>query len=176
MTTKEQLHAQYVQLEEKRVKLLTRLEQRSEAEIHRSPASGAWSPIQVVAHLQKVEQASMSYIQKKISYQTGVPKIGMKHRLRMAVSKWVFRTPLKFKAPKGVAKFPDDLRLNQVASDWEQGREELKKMIEDFPENLLGRAVLKHPLAGRIGMDQALDFFSIHMDRHIQQINRSLKA
>ena len=84
--------------------------------------------------------------------------------------------PIKFKAPKtsSVDHLPAHSTFADISEQWEKARDAWTGFFSQMPENLVDRAVFKHPRAGRIGWLQMLDFFETHFDRHVKQIRKAL--
>lgn len=166
--------ARFEKLEQKRLALLERLSACTPAQLQQSPGPGQWSPVQVLAHIYNVEIGSLRYIEKKLQYRTGIPPVTLITNFRMWFMKIVLRTPLKFKAPGATATFPEELAFGQLREDWEKERKQLQQLLQTFPEELLHKAVWKHPMAGKLSLAHALEFLELHLDRHTRQIDRIL--
>jgi hypothetical protein len=81
--------------------------------------------------------------------------------------------PLKFKAPKStIDHLPEYIALDELQTRWNKSRAAWNSFLKEMPENLLDKAVFKHPRAGRIGWGHTFKFFQVHFDRHLKQIAR----
>lgn len=82
---------------------------------------------------------------------------------------------LKFKAPNVVvANTPQALPFDELVSQWDELRNDLKAILESIEEKNVKKAIYKHPLAGRLDAAQATAFFYEHMHHHWPQIKRLL--
>lgn len=137
---------------------------------------GAWSLSQVLAHLITSEQLSVRYLKKKIQGIESVPDTGMLATLKMWTLIVSQRLPLKFKAPKVVVEnTPTFSDVHQILVAWDQCRYELKDLLSTFSEQQLNRQIYKHPIAGKLNIQQALRFFREHIIHHEPQIKKLLK-
>ena len=79
--------------------------------LNRQPEPGAWSILQVIAHLTKSEGGTLQYIKKKTQDPQALPKTGVVPWLRIGVLIVGIHSPFKFKAPKAIADVPETGRL-----------------------------------------------------------------
>lgn len=166
----------YKQLEEQRATVLAMAQALPGEALHRAPAPGKWSLMQILAHLVTAEKMSLAYLQKKILGIDDATDTGWKEDLRIGLLKISQRLPLKFKAPgRVVESTPAYTSFDQLRSDWDSVRAQLAEILERFPENRLKRKVYKHPFAGMLNITQMLIFFREHITHHQPQIRRVLK-
>jgi hypothetical protein len=50
----------------------------------------------------------------------------------------------------------------------------LRELVEEFPASLEDRVVLRHPLAGLMGLADSLAVLRAHLDHHARQVARAL--
>ena len=160
-------------LKQNRDIVLDFLSQFTEAKIRQSPAYG-WSMIQALRHIQVSESTSISYINKKKLGGPELKKRTYMPRLYLRLIDIAFRSGLKFKAPS-VLKDPIDSPLEDLIKDWDNTREELMKLVENYPDEWEMKAVYKHPFAGMLNITDAIRFFNIHQNQHIRQVHRIAK-
>lgn len=166
----------YKQLEEQRATVLTLAQALPGEVLHRAPAPGQWSVMQILAHLVTAEKLSLAYLQKKMMGLEEAPDTGWREDLRIVWLKISQRLPLKFKAPgRLVESTPAYTSFEHLRSDWDNVRAQLAEILEQFPENRLKRKVYKHPFAGMLNITQMLIFFREHITHHQPQIRRALK-
>lgn len=159
--------------------LFEELGRLEETQLNRVPASGQWSPIQVMHHLLIAEEQSLGYLRKKLSHQpVSLPFIGWKSRWRTFLLWLYLRSPFKFKAPAGVGDevLPAVATLAETEARWRKLRQDLTDFLANLPADLYAKEVYRHPFAGRMALTSMLDFFYWHFIRHYQQIMRTLAA
>jgi len=156
--------------------LLTTLADYSDEQLNRKPANGGWSAIQVLHHLLLVEDLSLGYVRKKLSFQPKVEKAGLSSYLRGWFVSAYLGSPLKRKAPAGVgdAHLPTFATLADTRVRWEQVRQAWATFFNELPPELLDKEVYKHPFAGRLGWSQTIAFFEAHFQRHRKQALRAV--
>lgn len=165
------------QMGEKLEALLNDLSKYDNEKLNTTPADGGWSPLQVMHHLIISENLSLKYVQKKLSFNPELKAVGLSAKWRTFLLKNYLKTPIKFKAPKMVSTeaMPTVSDFQEMAARWKNSRKELKIYLESLPQELDNKAIYKHPVAGRLGLDGMVLFFDIHFDRHRKQIDRALK-
>ena len=156
--------------------LLHELSEYSEEMLNRPPENGGWSAIQTAWHLLLVEELSFKYIQKKLSYGGTFEKVGFKVYWRSFLLKRFLMLPFKFKAPPNSSggAMPEHSTFSDLNERWSKIRTDWEAFLRQLPDNILDKAVYKHPRVGRIGWLQMLRFFSEHFDRHLNQIRNAL--
>ncbi|MEM0941397.1 MAG: DinB family protein [Bacteroidota bacterium] len=145
----------------------------SERELHDN--SYGWSIIQVFNHLKMAELGSVMYMKKKMKAGSKIPNFNVIRSIRYFFIKGLLLSRLKWKAPSVVANPKSDYSLDEIMSGWKKIRELIKSYIRDYPEDLLGKAVYKHPLAGRLDLAHAIDSFILHQRHHVHQVSRIRK-
>jgi uncharacterized damage-inducible protein DinB len=145
--------------------------------LNQKPANGGWSAMQVLHHLILVEENSLRYVRKKLSFEPNFKKTGLAAHLRMKLLLFTLRLPIKFRAPASASseKIPEKADFDETVERWRKVRAEWTDFFEKMPENLADKATYRHPRAGRISFEQMTQFFSGHFKRHRDQIRRSLK-
>ena len=169
-----QLQQRYLQIEAERQQLEKELATLSEAQLQQPMAPGKWSALQTLRHLIMAEQSSVAYMKKKLEYAESATPAGLGARLRAALLTGWFRLGMKAKAPKAFAEIPAGQSAAGVFGDYRAVREELRGVLDGVPDALIDRELFKHPLAGRMTLDSALDFFKAHYRHHALQIRSQL--
>ena len=144
--------------------------------LNRRPPNGGWSAAQTAWHLIMVEERSLKYVQKKLSFGNSFEKVGLGVHWRSLCLNAALYLPIKFKAPASSNSdtLPETSTFSELNEYWQRGRSEWLDFLTQMPDNLTDKAVYKHPRAGRIGWLQMLSFFEQHFDRHRKQIKRAL--
>ena len=140
-----------------------------------SNSAYGWSIVQIFSHLNTAEIGSMLYMKKKMQAGSSMPDYSVSNKVRYFLTKGLLQSSLRWKAPKVVANPKADYTFEEVKSEWAKNRELIREYINEYPEELLSRAVYKHPFAGRLDLDGAIDSFIYHQRHHKHQIRRIRK-
>jgi uncharacterized damage-inducible protein DinB len=170
MTTQEQID----ELECQRTALLARLSKLDSEVLNRKPIGGGWSVVQVISHVIQAELLSLEYLLKKTQQPELIAKSGPVAFLKSRALGLFLRLPFKVSAPARTAEVPERAELDALARDWEEVRSGWRDFLREFPAEHAGRAIYKHPRAGRLNLEQTLRFLIDHLRRHEGQIERVL--
>ncbi|GCC50751.1 DinB family protein [Chryseotalea sanaruensis] len=171
-----QLEKHFHKLEEQRTEILNSLLSKSATELSAPPAPGKWSVLQILTHLYASEKLSFGYIKKKSLGIQDTANADLRQAMVLTVLKISQRLPFRFRAPKVVVEnTPETMSLEQLVNHWNLLRLELKAHLENVPDGHLHKLVYKHPMAGRLSLPQALQFFAEHINHHKPQIKKALK-
>lgn len=175
MNKREQILEKWRRYEEQVNDFLVFLEQFSDEDLNTVPANGGWTALQALHHLMVIEDLGLKYTQKKLQHEPNPENIGLSHRLRSAMLQIYLRLPFAFKAPPVVSgdALPAQSTLAETAERWRQIRSAWRHFLEQLPEELLGKAVFKHPRAGRMGWLDLIAFYMTHFERHSKQALRA---
>lgn len=132
--------------------------------------------MQCLHHLLGAESNSLAYVQKKLSFNPKLPRTGLLSKLRATVLMTYMYLPIKFKAPTYIAtdKLPATSELAATADTFRAHRQALRVYLDELDPKWYDYQVLKHPLAGRISLNQMISFFGSHFHRHQKQAQRAL--
>lgn len=172
----ERVRRRFDRLEEVRQRIEARIEGVAPATLIRQPEPGRWSAAQVISHIVKAESLSVSYIAKRASDPSKLLPAGLKQAIKSALVIAVMRVPLRFRAPEIVAEIPDNENPVELRERWMKLRGEMRATLESIPDALLGSCLYKHPVAGPMKLEAALDFMIAHATRHAGQIDRVLRS
>lgn len=152
------------------------LETYTHEQLNTKARNGGWSAMQCIWHILTSERGTLAYIEKKLSFKPDLPNKGWQDAWRRILLVGYLRSPVKFKAPKGVSDeyFPASSTLVEAKKAWSDHRENLKKSLEKIPDEYYKKQVFKHPLSGRISIATTLAFFLAHFERHRRQAMRVL--
>lgn len=144
--------------------------------LNRTPADGGWSAMQTLHHLILVEENSLAYIHKKLSFNPELPKSGLGAWFKMWLLRITLRSPIKFKAPKSASaeRIPEYATFADTRAQWHKIRAEWTAFFENMPIELEDKAVYRHPRVGLINWLQMLDFIQAHFERHRLQVRRAV--
>jgi uncharacterized damage-inducible protein DinB len=167
---------QFDKLETQRANLLKLVSPLSSEQLSAHP-EGKWSIAQILSHLIASEQLSVKYLNKKILGINESPPTGLKEELVMVMLAFSQRFPFRFKAPKVLVENTTTYQsLDQLKQAWEKTRSEMHEVLNRFNDDQLKRKVYKHPIAGMLNIQQAVQFFHEHITHHTPQIKKLLSS
>ena len=165
------MRARFERLESSRRALLDSLAGLPDATVRRQPAEGVWSIVQVVGHVTLAEEATLAYLRKKMQAPSAIPAAGPMSWVRMMAVAAVLRSPVRrrLRRPPPTrpwrSAWPKRPHGGTACAEW-------AAFLEAFPPELLGRAVFRHPFAGRMSIAHTLGFMQEHQRHHARQIAR----
>jgi len=171
----DKLQRQLNQLERNKDKLLEKLENIDNATLSQQPDNKSWSIVQVVSHLIKIEQGTMQYMKKKLSYNPPLVKTGPITALKVWLTNISMKLPVKYKTADFLQEATNDVSLEQARSQWSETRQQMREFFEGLSKEQLTAALHKNLAAGRVSVYQQLSFIQVHLERHAKQINKIIK-
>lgn len=157
-------------LEKQRNEIFVLFDPLTDEQLHFSLGPEKWNLLQIALHVMTGEKLSVIYIKRKTGSNNETPQSGLRAKVRLFLLKVAFILPFKFKAPKITDATGKDPDYEQLKSDWQKVREDLKFLIEELDDKRLKSELFKHPRVGMLNMKQALEFMSTHADHHIKQV------
>jgi len=154
--------------------LLAHLQGHDRTALNRPRADGGWSALQVLHHVIAAEAGTLGYVSRKMRGGTSLPRAGLVSRLRLLALQMANASPLRFRAPGITADVPTEIDPDELLRGWDEARTEWRRLLEDFPEELLGRMVFRHGWVGLMGLSDTLGFLQSHLDHHARQVERLL--
>jgi hypothetical protein len=141
------------------------------AEKYSSSTNNGWSVSEILIHLVTSERLSVNYMRKKALGIESLKDSGLVEEVKMRLLRLSQRLPFKYKAPTIITDHtPAAIPLSTLTTDWDDVRQQLKTFAERMADNHVRRKVFKHPVAGRLDLFQAMDFFFEHIQHHWPQI------
>jgi uncharacterized damage-inducible protein DinB len=173
---KEKLLRSFDESEKARHQLLARLDALPADCLSQRPSPEAWSVVEVIVHLIKAENATLSYLRKKLEV-GGHGKASAFAAVRTSFLNLMLRLPIKFKAPRVVQLEKGiDIPYSEAKGQWDAVRASLREAYETLDPALVSHDLFKHPFAGKMNLLQSMRFMHQHMTRHIGQIDRTVKV
>jgi len=168
-----ELERRFERVEKHKRELLEGVAGRDDAWLNRPPMPGAWSIVQVISHMVLSEAGTLTYIGKKLQAPPGeIPGAGPMSALRSLALSCALGSPLRRKAPERVRPAGDPESLEAVRGRWDELRGRWREQLESYPDALMGKAIFRHPFAGRLSLPQTLRFLDDHQRHHARQIER----
>jgi len=114
------------------IDLLEEVKDQPDSVLNTSPENGGWSVLQVIYHVVLVEEYSLAYAKKKLSFGEDIPNAGFKGYMRGIYLRNFFRIPFRVDAPDAVSEnsMPAEIRFWEVLKKWKDNRAELKVFFE----------------------------------------------
>ena len=162
----------FEQLESRKQKLLDELDAMDEGLLNYKPSAKEWSFLQVIQHLMKSEELSISYMNKKLQAPGKLQKAGIAERFRALMLKIALVLPVKYKAPYGVSDIPEQADYSELKQRWHGLRQQMADLLQEVPDELVHTKLFKHPIVGRMNLLQAIEFLNQHFDHHLYQVKR----
>lgn len=175
MATQKELLSVYAQMENERQQMLQQLAKYPADILEKKPDENSWSVTEVIYHLIVAERGALSYLNKKLEV-GGFGKATFQAGVKQKLLNFAISLPVKFKAPK-IVQLPKDANITygEAITEWNEIRVNMKKAYEGLDDDFTGKELFKHPIAGKMNIVQGLKFMRQHMNRHIGQIERTLK-
>jgi uncharacterized damage-inducible protein DinB len=140
-------------------------------EKYSSTINNGWSVSEILIHLVTSERLSINYMKKKALGIESLENSGLVEVIKMQLLRLSQRLPVKYKAPNIIVDHtPAAIPFDSLRREWDEVRQELKLFAERMADNHVKKKVFKHPVAGRLDLFQAMDFFFEHIQHHWPQI------
>jgi len=170
------LQQEFDLLEKKKHQLLAELDQVDETKLQLAPNPEAWSILQIISHLEKIDAGTHAYIEKKLSHNPVLKKSNLLTHIKSFALHLALKIPsVKYKAPKKLIAKPTEESYSELKTKWTETRVKLEEMFEPMSEELIHAEFFKNINVGRIKILQQMSFLNLHFDRHRKQIDRTLK-
>lgn len=178
ITYADQLRQVWEDLERDRESLFRQLRTGSDTAYYHAPAPGKGSVGQIANHLFLSEQLSIVYVRNKMNAPEAIPPYRSGAWLGLMGIRFIFISPLTFKAPTMTDMWsgqpiPDAVGLDR---QWKALRQEMIRDVLAFAGLIGNRRVYRDPRAGRISLRQMLLFFDCHFRHHYRQVERQVQA
>ncbi len=158
-------------LEVQRAAVLARLGSWSPEQLAFRPDASAWSALDVVSHLVKVEAAFIRRV--KDSLPEGKP-VTIKQQCMALIVIGVMRSPARVKVASGASGVlpGPSANLAELNAEWSAVRVNMRLLLDSVPPNQMHRGFFKHPVSGWMSIPKALRFLSAHLRHHEYQLKR----
>lgn len=143
-------------------------------ELNQPITTGKWSVAQILTHCNSSVSAVLGYLQHKLQQPQKIPNKNITTWFRSKLLNAALKSDLKFKAPKSIETVSQEIHFEEIKTAWTKQQTALQNLLFSFPLNLLDKTVFRHPVAGRVTMDQTLEFLYLHLLHHKRQILRHI--
>lgn len=158
-------------LEQQKAELLSGVAEWSQDELAYRPAPAAWTAVEVLDHLVRVEREILSATQRGLAHPR---RRRVRDRVGVAFIDWLFRTDWRVRVPGSVPEVlpAPDADLATVRRAWDDARRDLDRFLVPLTGDQLRVGVFQHPVAGWMSVPQVLRFFWVHSHHHGFQLAR----
>lgn len=163
------------QLEKSKTELLLLLQNIDSAKLILQPNPNSWSVVQVISHLIRVEEGTIKYLRKKLSYNPPLKKAGLMSTFKTWGLKKIIELPIKYKTSDSLEEKSNSTSYEDALSLWEENRTSMTLFLETLSEEQLSAEIYKNLMVGQISIYQQLDFLQTHFERHTKQIKKILQ-
>ncbi len=164
-------------LERKHTDLLRHLDALTETQRTYKMNVSAWTMVNVMDHLVRVERAPYRIVAKNLVSGKG-KRYSWTGLFQPALLNVILRLPFRFKVPaRAQAVWPDDTQTyEEIRLEWAQVRNDWHALLAGVRPEQMQLFVYKHASGGWMTILQLLDFFEAHLDHHRQQFTRIEEA
>jgi len=165
----------FERLEQEKAGLLSGISSWPEKLLRFRPGPAAWSTLDVLDHLVKVEKGFLSQVRSSLPEQHAVSIPG---RLRAMMVNAVMRSSLRVKVPAGAeVVLPDNSAdFHTIVAGWDETRRDLGDLVRTLKPDDLRRGAFRHPVSGWMAPPQGMAFLSAHLRHHRYQLDRLKRA
>jgi len=175
MDSKQALLDAFEQMENERKSVCQKLSEFSDQALSEKPGPDQWSVAEIIMHLVVAETAALNYMRKKLEF-GGHQRASLGAGMKQQLLNFLISLPIKFKAPKVIEfKETQGLTFADASQKWEAVRMELFTEYKKLDSETVGHELFKHPAMGKMNLVQGVKFMRQHMNRHIGQIEKTLK-
>jgi uncharacterized damage-inducible protein DinB len=136
--------------------------------LNTKPSPNAWSPMQILDHLQLMETVIAQNVAKQLA--SGKREKASKKPIGLTVSRI-----LKVDAPKHVVPTDGFVPLEEMKRRLEASRTLLEQVYEGADKEDLEQKSMQHPVFGKVPLVQWFPFVGLHEKRHLKQLEKTLK-
>lgn len=144
------------------------MEGLSDEKLNEKPAEGKWSPMQILDHLQLMENVIAKNISKEL--ERDASKKAVKKPIQLTVSR-----AIKVDAPSFTVPSEDYIRLDEMKEKLRASRERLNNVYDNASKDSLKSKSLPHPVFGNVPLEQWFPFVGLHEKRHFKQLENTLR-
>jgi hypothetical protein len=156
-------------LERRRRELLAIVDALPAERLTFRPAPGRWSPLDIVEHLVKVEEAIAPRVRPREP--RGLVETA-KVKAALGLLRVVFGLRARIKVPIEAIMPLGGVTLRDLEGRWEAAGAVLRERLQGFGAGDWERPMMRHPLLGRLTPAEGLTFLRCHIDHHQRQMVR----
>ena len=163
----------FARIETRRREIIAEADRLTSEQLTFRPMPDAWSPLDVLEHLVKVEEAIASRVRPReprslVETVRAKGALGLIRILTLVRGR--IKVPVQGVLPLG------GVTLHDLASRWEAAQGALRERLDGFGPEDWSRPMMRHPLIGLLTPAEGLGFLHWHMGHHRRQIGRIRRA
>jgi DinB superfamily len=163
----------FARIESHRREIIAEADQLTAEQLTFRPTPNAWSALDVVEHLVKVEEAIAERARPR---EPRGPVETVRAKAALGLMRVLFLARGRIRVPvQGVLPLCG-VTLSDLARRWEAAQVALRERLETFEPGDWSRPMMRHPLIGRLTPAESLNFLHWHMGHHQRQIARIRRA
>jgi uncharacterized damage-inducible protein DinB len=137
------------------------------------PIAGKWSILDIVEHLVLAEREVFRGMPDPS--RLVVKKRRLRHRIRHLLVLAVLKAGIRVRVPNPAMVPQGDRDLVELRRLWIENQEWLRACLDHLGPQGHRKAVLGHPVAGPVTVEQAVRIGAVHVERHRRQIRTLLR-
>lgn len=164
--------AAWLKMEEAKTSFLSMLSSWSTERLMAAPKEG-WSVLQIVEHLIMSENGTLDYLRRKAQApaaeleSAGEQEAEVSRKLNLAL-----KSDQRWEAPPVLAPPRGDQPLERLIEQWSDLRAQWKKFLDELTPEYYDKKMFRHPLDGRLNIEQTVSFVEHHIRHHVHQLRR----
>ncbi len=147
--------------------ILKKVEGIDDDTLNQKPSPDAWSPMQILDHLYKMETTIAKGVSRSI--EKNERKKAIKKPIQVSVSRKV-----KVEAPEHTVPSDEFISLDDMKKKLNSSRNRLYEAYAGVDESMLKENSLPHPVFGDVPLIQWFPFVGYHEKRHMLQLEETL--
>lgn len=168
----DKLKEQWLELEAAKSEFLSIIEAWDESNLRQSPNEG-WNALQVMNHIMISEFGTLGYLQKKTSGDAAdIPVAGEGSFESASKLNEALKSDRKWAAPAVLPDPSDEDDFHVAVAKWSKLRQKLGMFLENLDSAYHDKEIFRHPFAGRINLEQTMQFLTNHIVHHKHQLHR----
>ncbi len=145
--------------------VLDAVEGKPDTLLNRKPSADAWSPMQILDHLQLMETMIAKNVSKQLASEQ--KEKASKKPIGLTVSRII-----KVDAPQHVVPTEEFVSLEEMKGRLAASRAFLNGVYDGAAEEMLEQKSMPHPVFGKVPLSQWFPFVGLHEKRHLKQLQK----
>ena len=150
-----------------RNQILQAVEGMTDEQLNQKPSPEEWSPIQILDHLQLMEQTIAKGVSHELKKETS--EKALKKPIALTVSR-----SFKVAAPKHVVPTDEFVTLKEMKERLNASHNFLYEVYGRATSEQLKQKSMAHPVFGKVPLVQWFPFVGLHEKRHFKQLEKTL--
>jgi hypothetical protein len=165
-------------LDARRAEFLAGLDSVPPEQRERAPSTRAWSPLGIGEHSLIVESGLARIMARQIEKWDDRRRFDAPSDLSVEGLLRALRTPAKMKIPKTLTAIEPtgDVPMDELHRRWLAAGERWHDLAASLPPSLADEALVMHAVGGPLTFAQTLRFLEAHIDHHLHQLARTVRA